>query len=263
MIRDVGDTLPRVIARAQEKVRHIAVDRAANLRASQVDLGLIDLLLGRLECRLRLDRGSGEDLLLFGAGREIGQALPPCGLDLLYLQIGRLLPQRCRCGAHGHLEVVGVDHVQHVAPMDELVVGDPQVDDLARDLRGHAGDLHADPAVPGPGRVDVVVPDHQRRDDRDSQDGQRGQPSGKMPDPCGRGAALDRRRPVRPRRLMIRPVVRFLPGTCSGPERGRPVLSLVGKGECGTRRRRRESFPPRLRIAWCRDFHGRGPRKRR
>ena len=63
----------------------------------------------------------------------------------------------------GYLEIEGIDHVQHVALVNELVVGHPKLGDAPRHLRRHAGDLNAH-AVPSrrPRLRDVVVPGHQR-----------------------------------------------------------------------------------------------------
>ena len=71
----------------------IAIDWAANLGPTQIDLRLRHLLLRGLEGGLRLNRGAGIGLLLLWGGRKARQSLPPFGLNLLDLQIGRLLLQ--------------------------------------------------------------------------------------------------------------------------------------------------------------------------
>ena len=54
---DVGLARMGVIADPQKKVGDVAVHRTAHLGALQVDVGLGDLTLGRIEGRLRLGRG--------------------------------------------------------------------------------------------------------------------------------------------------------------------------------------------------------------
>ena len=176
--RDVGGALMREVADAHQQVRDIAVHRAANLRAFQVYFRLGELLLGRLEGRFGLDRRPGEDLLFLRAGRDARQVLPALGLDLLDLQIGGLLRHDRLVRLDGNREIERVDHVQYVALVDELVVGHPKLDDAARHLRRHAGDLNAHAAVASPRRRDVVVPGHQRHEHRDQQDAERRQSLG-------------------------------------------------------------------------------------
>ena len=103
--------------------------------------------------------------------------LAPDGLHLFYLQIGRLLLQLRLVAQQGRLEVEGIDQIEHVALVDILVVANPQFRDLARNLRRHARDLHAHPAVPGPWRANVIVPDHEGHENGDERDGQRRKPS--------------------------------------------------------------------------------------
>jgi hypothetical protein len=59
---------------------------------------------------------------------------------------------------NGEAEALRVDDEQHVALMDELVVGDPDFGDGARDLRGDVDDLRQDAAIAGPGGDHVGAP---------------------------------------------------------------------------------------------------------
>lgn len=100
----------------------------------------------------------------------------PVELGLLHLQVCRPLVDEGLADADGYLEVEGIDDVEHVALVDELVVGHPQLHDFARNLRRDIGDLHAHAAVPRPGRGDIVLPGCNRYQDGDQSDGK----SGKM-----------------------------------------------------------------------------------
>ena len=71
-----------------------------------------------------------------------------------------------------HLEVEGIDDVEHVALVDELVVDDADFRDLPRHLGRDARDLHADAAVSRPGRGDIGVPDDQRGEHGEDEDEQ-------------------------------------------------------------------------------------------
>ena len=57
--------------------------------------------------------------------------------------------------------------------MNVLVVDDPDFRDLPRHLGRDARDLHADGAVPRPGRGDIEVPDDQRGEHGEDEDEQR------------------------------------------------------------------------------------------
>ena len=92
---------------------------------------------------------------------------------MLDLQVRRPLVDQRLADANGYVEVEGIDDVEDVALVDELVIGHPQFDDLARYLRRDVGDLHAHAAVARPGRGDVVLPCDQRDQDGDQGDGER------------------------------------------------------------------------------------------
>ncbi len=128
------------------------IDRCANLRALQVHLGLGELLLGGLKGRVGLDCRSREDLLFFCAG---GDAFDRCcrrsDWTCLTCRSAALSSTRALLDCTATLEVERVDHIQYISSVHELIIGNTNFDDLPRDLRRHAGNLHAQAAVAGPG----------------------------------------------------------------------------------------------------------------
>ena len=197
------------IADPHQEVRDIAIDGAANLGSTQIDLRLRHLLLRRFERGFRLDRGAGEGLLFLRGGREIREPLSPLGLHLLDLQIGGLLPQLRPVFLQRHLKVERIDHVEHVALVNVLIVADPEFYDLAGDLRRNACDLHAHAAVSRPWRRDIIIPCHQGHDDGDERDGQCCEPLEASDDPSKRKPSSTRRAAFVEGRALTRRFVRL------------------------------------------------------
>ena len=191
--RDIGAALMGKIADPHQEVRDVAIDWAANLGSAQIDLCLRHLLLRCFERGFRLHRGAGEGLLFLRGGREIREPLSPLGLRLLDLQISRLLPQLGPIFLQRHFKVERIDHVEHVAFVNVLIVADPEFYDLAGDLRRNACDLHADAAVSRPWRRDIIVPCHQGHDDGDERDRQGCKPLEASEDPSKRKPSSTRR----------------------------------------------------------------------
>ena len=88
--------------------------------------------------------------------------LPALRLHLLDLQVGGFLAQLRLAGVERHLEIEGIDDVEHISLVNILVVDDPNFRDLPRHLRRDSRDLHANRAVARPGRGHIGIPDHQR-----------------------------------------------------------------------------------------------------
>ena len=92
---------------------------------------------------------------------------------MLDLEVCSPLVDQRLADMNGYVEIEGIDNVEDVTLVDELVIGHPQFDDLARYLRGDVGDLNADAAVPRPGSGHVVLPCDQRDQDGDQRNGER------------------------------------------------------------------------------------------
>ncbi len=67
---------------------------------------------------------AGVDLLLFSGRGEIAQRLPPLRLGPLHLKVGSPHPLLRRGGIERGAEIEGVDDVEQVALMHELIVDD-------------------------------------------------------------------------------------------------------------------------------------------
>ena len=89
--RNVAGPLYRVVSHSEQEISDVPVHRTAHLGAPQVDFRLLHLLLRRVDNGRRLNSTSLIGLLLLGADREIGQALPSLGLQILDVPIGNLL----------------------------------------------------------------------------------------------------------------------------------------------------------------------------
>src|SRR6516225_3049291 len=88
---------------------------------------------------------------------------PSLGLRVFHLQVSGLLLQRGGIRTQRYLEIEGIDNVQDVTLVDELVVGNLQFRNLPGNLWRYARDLGPYTPVAGPGRHHVMTPS----DDRD------------------------------------------------------------------------------------------------
>jgi hypothetical protein len=98
------------------------------------------------------------DLLFCGRRGEVRQFSAPLILILLDFEVGSLARDVRFGQVQRYLVVTLVDYIEKVALMDELVVLDQQLHDLARYLGSNIGDLDTDLTVASPRRNHIVLP---------------------------------------------------------------------------------------------------------
>jgi len=137
LTRDHVLPLGRIVAALRQQIGDPPVDRRANHGPLQIDARLIQIGQSLLVLRPGRNRLGFVDLLLFRADCEIGKCRPPSGLALGVPHI-RLRLQHRRFVQPDDDGVVGrVDHQQRVALVHQLVGGNGQSDNAARDLWRH------------------------------------------------------------------------------------------------------------------------------
>ena len=135
---------------------------------SKIDPRLVEVRERRLVGRLGGGRLADIGLPLLHRDRDVVELQPPGHFGVRVLgDRSRLLDRRLRL-PDGDRIVPRVDQHQEIALVDELVVGDRQLHDLARDLRGDFDDIGADRAVARPGRAHVILPRRQPSASRDA-----------------------------------------------------------------------------------------------
>ncbi len=140
------------------EIGDIAVDGRADLGACEVDPRLREIRERRLVGRLGVGRLADIGLPLLHRHRDVVELLAPDHFGVGVVgDRSRLLDRRLRL-PDGDRIVPGIDQHQKIALVDELVVGDRQLHDLASDLGGDLDDIGADRPVARPGRAHVVLP---------------------------------------------------------------------------------------------------------
>src|SRR6516165_11778253 len=147
----------RVVSLSEQEVGDNSIHRTAHFSALQVDLRLPYLLLSRIDGGLCLQRISFIDLLLFSAAREIRQATPTFGLQILHVKVRHPLLQDRLVRAQCDVKIKGIDDIQKVAFVHELVVDNSQFRDLTGNLRRYTCNLNSDTPVACPGPSVIMV----------------------------------------------------------------------------------------------------------
>ena len=147
-----------VVAELRQKISHVAVDRRADLGALQIDPRLIQTRYRLLVSCLRCDGVAFIGLLFLFCHRQLGKLLATLCLTLNISRIDLRLFYGRLGEVDGDFVVGRVDHDQQIALMDELVVGDRQFYDPARDFRRHCHDIDPHCAVARPRRLHIDAP---------------------------------------------------------------------------------------------------------
>lgn len=138
----------RVVALLDQEGGDPPVHGGPDLGPLQVDVRLRQYGAGALH------RGAGnvgvgdERLFLLDRGGQRGQDLAAGGLVALVHQVRLGLLQVRRARARRRGVIYGVDHHQHVALVDMLVVTDTDLDDVARELRCDCDHIDAHAPIP-------------------------------------------------------------------------------------------------------------------
>ena len=136
----------------------------------EIDARLVEVRERRLVSRFGGGRLADIGLPLLLSDRDVAELQPPRHFGVrVFGGRSRLLDRRLRL-PDGDGIVPRVDQHQEIALVDELVVGDRQLHDLARHLRGDLHDIGADRAVARPWRAHVILP---RLPAGESRDGDR------------------------------------------------------------------------------------------
>src|SRR5215470_12043265 len=120
----------RVVSLSEQEIGDKSIHRTAHFSAPQVDLRLPHLLLRRINGGPCLQRTSLVDLLLFGAARQVRQATPTFGLQILHVEVRYPLLQDRLVRAQCDVKIEWIDDIQKVALAYELVVHNSQFRDL-------------------------------------------------------------------------------------------------------------------------------------
>ena len=97
----------------------------------QIDLRLRHLLLRGFEGGLRLDRGAGEGLLFLRGGARSESRCRRSDCTCLTCRSAAFCRDWALSSLQRHFEVEWIDHVEHVALVNILIVADLEFRDLA------------------------------------------------------------------------------------------------------------------------------------
>ena len=128
------------------------------MRALKIDARLVEVRERRLVGRLGGGRLADVGLPLLHGDRDVAELQSPRHFGVgVFGGRSRLLDRRLRL-PDGDGIIPRVDQHQEIALMDELVVDDRQLHDLAGHLRGDFHDIGPDRTVSRPWRAHVILP---------------------------------------------------------------------------------------------------------
>src|SRR3984893_13144124 len=155
---NIRRSLVCVIPDPKQKIRNEAVYGGAHLGALQIQFGLLKVGERRLISSLSDGVVSLINLLLFDRSAQVRQFSAPLIFILLDFEVGSLARDVRFGQVQRYFVIALVDHVEKVALVDELVVLDQQLHDLAGHLGRNIGNLYTDLTVAGPGRHHIMFP---------------------------------------------------------------------------------------------------------
>src|ERR1700737_2611689 len=155
---NIWRSLVCIISDPKQKVRYEAVYGRAHLRTLHVQLSLLKVGKGCLISSLSNRVVSLIDLLLLDRRAQRRQFSAPLIFILLDVEVSSLALDVRFGQVLRYLVIALVDHIEKVSFVDELIVLDQQLHDLARYLGCNIGNLYTDLTVAGPRCHHIMFP---------------------------------------------------------------------------------------------------------